>query len=86
MENQRTTSDSTAGKKSENPFDGLLKRIDDWNQSVARLIPSAPYCWAVNGTCTMFFGETAEDDAKQEAARIGGTASAFPLFRKDRKD
>lgn len=40
-----------------------------------------PYAWAVSGASTMFFGPTAEYDARQEAKHCGGTAEAFPLFR-----
>ncbi|WP_146193383.1 hypothetical protein [Corticimicrobacter populi] len=48
-----------------------------------------PYCWAVSGLWTVFFGEHAECDARAEARRIGGTAEAFPLYRdavQDRED
>ncbi len=42
-----------------------------------------PYAWAVSGLGGgMFFGEYAECDAKATAKRCGGTAEAFPLYRR----
>ena len=39
-----------------------------------------PYGWKVYGVNTLFTGKFAEDDAKAEAKRIGGTCIAFPLY------
>ena len=39
-----------------------------------------PYGWKVYGVSTLFTGKFAEDDAKAEAKRIGGTCIAFPLY------
>ena len=38
------------------------------------------YGWMIEGSHQAFFGEFAEQDAKVEAARIGGTCKAFPIF------
>lgn len=46
-------------------------------------LEAKPYAWTVSGTRSMYFGEYAEDDARAEAGRIGGTAIAFPLFRQE---
>ena len=40
------------------------------------------YAWAVDGLSRMYFGEYAEIDAMAEARRCGGTATAFPLYRR----
>ncbi len=42
-----------------------------------------PYAWAVTGLSRPFFGEFAEDDARAEARRCGGTSTAFALIRMD---
>lgn len=39
-----------------------------------------PYGWKVYGVNSLFTGKFAEDDAKAEAKRIGGTCIAFPLY------
>lgn len=39
-----------------------------------------PYGWQVQGLRDTYKGEHAEQDAKAEAARIGGTAYAFPIY------
>lgn len=39
-----------------------------------------PYCWAVTGIGRPFYGEYAEQDSRDEARRVGGTAKAFPLY------
>lgn len=38
------------------------------------------YAWAVTGVSKLYQGEHAEGQAKAEAAYIGGTCVAFPLF------
>ena len=43
-------------------------------------IANIPYCWMVSGSSRGYFGEYAEDDARSEARRCGGTTQAFPLF------
>lgn len=43
--------------------------------------PMSVYAWAVAGLAQPFFGEFAEQDARAESQRVGGTAEAFPLFR-----
>lgn len=42
--------------------------------------PRTPYGWQVQGLRDTYKGEFAEKDAKAEAARIGGTACAFPIY------
>ena len=42
-------------------------------------VEDEPYCWIVSGCGTPFYGEYAEHDARVEAQRVGGTATAFPL-------
>ena len=39
-----------------------------------------PYGWQVQGLRDTFKGNHAELDAKAEAARVGGTAYAFPIY------
>ena len=39
-----------------------------------------PYGWKVYGVNSLFTGKFAEEDAKAEAKRIGGTCIAFPLY------
>lgn len=39
-----------------------------------------PYGWAVTGCHSLYRGEWAEDTARSEAKRCGGTARAFPLY------
>lgn len=39
-----------------------------------------PYAWAIDACSRMWRGEFAEMDAKAEAARCGGTCTAFPLY------
>ena len=39
-----------------------------------------PYGWQVQGLRDTFKGDHAEMDAKAEAARVGGTAYAFPIY------
>lgn len=41
----------------------------------------APYAWAVSGMARPFYGQYAEQDARAEVRRTGGTAEAFPLYR-----
>lgn len=48
---------------------------------MAELKDQTPYGWQVAGTCELHTGEFAEIDAKASARRIGGTCTAFPLFR-----
>lgn len=41
-----------------------------------------PFAWAIQGSSRMWLeGEFSEADAKAEAARCGGTCTAFPLFK-----
>lgn len=43
-------------------------------------VPRAPYGWQVQGLRDTFKGNHAELDSKSEAARVGGTAYAFPIY------
>ena len=58
------------------------ERITDQLQKFAELIVAAPkpFAWAVQGCSMMWSGAFAEDDAKAEAKRIGGTCVAIPLY------
>jgi len=42
--------------------------------------PRTPYGWQVQGLRDTYKGDHAEQDAKAEAARVGGTAYAFPIY------
>ena len=69
-------------QKTKDPFDELLALVEQWNRDLVLVSGlGAPYCWAVNGVNTLFRGEFAQLDAEAEAARCGGSAQAFPLFR-----
>jgi hypothetical protein len=39
-----------------------------------------PYCWKVTDVVNLYMGEHAEEFAKAQAKRIGGTCTAFPLY------
>jgi hypothetical protein len=40
------------------------------------------YGWVVSGCSSIYRGEHAEIEAQAEAARCGGNAKSFPLYRK----
>lgn len=54
---------------------GYVKRLE------AAQAQAEPYAWAVSGLGRPFYGEFAEQDARAEARRCGGTSEAFPLYR-----
>ena len=48
----------------------------------AAVIPEQPiHGWMTDGSSRVTFGEFAEQDAKAEAKRCGGTCEAYPVYR-----
>lgn len=58
----------------------LIKVVD--LPAIISSVPALePYCYVVSGCSIPFYGEFAENDAKQEAKRVGGTCEAIPLYK-----
>lgn len=58
----------------EDELDAFAERIR------AAMVETEPYGWKVDGVSRIYVGEHAELDAKREAAHVGGTCQAFPLY------
>lgn len=57
----------------------LIKVVD--LPAIISSVPALePYCYVVSGCSIPFYGEFAENDAKQEVKRVGGTCEAIPLY------
>lgn len=56
------------------------KAITSLRKAIAQAEQAQPYGWKVYGVNALFVGEYAEQYAKAEAKRIGGTCIAFPLY------
>jgi len=50
--------------------------VADWNRRAA-----VNFAWAITGSGRLWYGEYAEEDAKREAAHVGGDCQAFPVYR-----
>lgn len=72
----------------EHAYDWLAPKLSTDERKVLDVIYEAAakkvWGWTVTGTRHVFFGEFAEQDARAEAKRIGGTKThAFPLYCED---
>jgi len=64
----------------ERHYDYVAGFNEGYDRGEKQRAPRTPYGWQVQGLRDTFKGDHAEQDAKAEAARVGGTAYAFPIY------